>query len=222
MRIQIMVDGENISATVFENQYKKLAKKHTIVKCFIFGNGRKIDRDYHDLKPLGIKICDTYIGKNSSDMFLTTSLMKATYCDVTTEAFVLISNDKDFSAVISAVSSEKNIIVMSNTITDHNHLKMFGAKLDNIKFVPLPNKQDLCTSNYVTTDYSKKHCDVTIFVKWQGEIREIPFFNGINLGVWNQILLANRIELNKGEIHKFAEDNLLKVSTNYVYFENYE
>lgn len=225
MRAHILVDGENVSSVSFDDVYKQLAKKYTIAKLSIFGSIGKIGNKFKKFKKIGAKMYDTYVGKNSADMLLTTALMKAVYCEVTTEVFILVSNDRDFSAVISAVASERKIIVVSNNIKDHSHLNMFGAKADNISFLELQNKSDVIASVpalKTTNDFKAKPNTTTVLVMWEGELREVPFYAGINVGEWNRILALNGIKIKKGHLREFVESNCLMLSANYVHFEEYE
>lgn len=194
MIIHIFVDAENISPKVFKESYKQLRTQHNIVKVDIFGKETTVPSTYSQYTGKIFEFIRCYYGKNSADTFMTASIIKALYNEPLVDAFVLVTQDKDFAPAIKAITEYgKQVILVTEKDKTIRILQEVGVNMRYVTNIEIPiisnkRKDKPKPVIYVkgAEQYDLTH---TCFIKnGVGALLEVPFCSGMLFSVFINIL----------------------------------
>lgn len=226
MRIHIFVDAENISPKIFKESYKQLKVQHSIVKVDIFGKEDTTPVAYSHYTGKLFEFIKCHYSKNSADTFMTVSIIKALYNEPLVDAFVLVTQDKDFAPAIKAITEcGKEVILVTEKNKTIRILQEVGVNMKYVTNIEIPlisNKRKDKPSITVkgSEQYDLTH---TCFIKnGVGTLIEVPFYSGMLFSIFINILPLKAVKRGFSKRTKLTTilyNSYLIVKNNKIYYD---
>jgi len=230
MRVHVFIDAENVGRKVAIEAIKEVQKMNRFVVVSVFA--KKIvpfTEDEIDINSITFDYVNCFVGKNSADTFMTTSIIANAYEHPLTDKFVILSKDRDFAPVIKHLTSiKKHVIVMEKQdfLTETLQkldidMNYFSFRfLENIEIVKQEQKYIKITFDKCNRKYIKVNKEyTTIFLKVKKCLLEVPFYNGINLNEFINLTQFEKYKPKKIRPSVIFRAQGFVVINNRVYFD---